>query len=358
MIRAFIIVLLGLCIFTFGYAQECPYALKTKIFFEVDQSEISLEAQSELAQFIDSIQGLAFCSIEITASTDSTGNIEYNQRLSEERANSVSDYIRSRGLSLSGLSLKPTGETKAESNTESDLWQDRNATVTVSFPMPIDSLRDYFIVYGFVTKLEDSKPIGASVSEVGTSGSVYLADSFTGYYTALIRRKYKVTLYAEYGDIMATKSFISTGFRSVDSIRADIQLDLPKIKFEGKSVEPGQKIAFDKIYFEPNKAEFTAGSEIELERLYQFLDSNPDISVEVGGHINLPGVPPEFMGSEMYNLSVNRAKAVVLELVEMGIERNRLSFKGYGNHSMLYPYPKDDYERQMNRRVEVTVLLD
>ena len=62
-------------------------------------------------------------------------------------------------------------------------------------------------------------------------------------------------------------------------------------------------------------------------------------------------------GSDEYNLklSENRAKSVVNYLVSKGIERSRLSFKGYGK---TQPIEGNDTEesRQKNRRVEFEVM--
>ncbi|HLV41323.1 MAG TPA: OmpA family protein [Brumimicrobium sp.] len=86
-----------------------------------------------------------------------------------------------------------------------------------------------------------------------------------------------------------------------------------------------------------------------LAKLKAILDKYPDISVKICGH-------SDDTGSEEHNkqLSANRAKAVVLKLIEFGINANRLSWKGFGS---TVPLSHNDTEegRAKNRRVEFVI---
>jgi flagellar motor protein MotB len=55
-------------------------------------------------------------------------------------------------------------------------------------------------------------------------------------------------------------------------------------------------------------------------------------------------------------LSEARAGIVFKYLKENGIDSTRMTKVGYGNHNMLYPNAKDEFESMMNRRVEIMVL--
>jgi outer membrane protein OmpA-like peptidoglycan-associated protein len=54
-------------------------------------------------------------------------------------------------------------------------------------------------------------------------------------------------------------------------------------------------------------------------------------------------------------MSDERAKSVMRYLIENGIQKDRLSTKGFGNSKPIYPKPKNEQEIQANRRVEVMV---
>lgn len=85
-------------------------------------------------------------------------------------------------------------------------------------------------------------------------------------------------------------------------------------------------------------------------KLISFLQNNPKIKIEIGGHT-------DNIGSEEYNLNLSetRAKAVYEFLIKNGIEKSRLTFQAYG-----FSKPIDNNEtpegRANNRRTEFKVL--
>lgn len=105
-----------------------------------------------------------------------------------------------------------------------------------------------------------------------------------------------------------------------------------------------------KIFFEFDKAELLPESTAELNRLLDFLNRHPEISIQIEGHA-------DNVGSFEYNigLSEKRAKAVVNYLVEQGINRSRLKSVGYG-----YTQParsnETDQARAENRRVAFRII--
>ncbi len=91
-------------------------------------------------------------------------------------------------------------------------------------------------------------------------------------------------------------------------------------------------------------------SYVELENLYRFLKNNPQIKIEISGHT-------DNTGSETHNktLSENRAKSVYNYLINNGIEKSRLTFKGYGSSNPVNTN-NTEKERQNNRRTEFKIL--
>ena len=105
------------------------------------------------------------------------------------------------------------------------------------------------------------------------------------------------------------------------------------------------------IIFEFARAELTEDAERVVDGLAEFLKSNADLGrIEVGVHV-------DSMGSRRWKhgLSRRRAKVVVDELVERGVERKRLIARGYGPEVPVATN-KDKAGRLKNRRVELRIL--
>lgn len=116
-------------------------------------------------------------------------------------------------------------------------------------------------------------------------------------------------------------------------------------------LKKGQIIRIDKLFFEVDKADIQQSSFPELKELFQFLSINKDVAVEIGGHTN--GVPTEHWYCD--SLSNARAKAVADYLADMGIDSERLQYKGYGKRRPLYSN-RTEYGRKKNQRVEIKIL--
>lgn len=123
-----------------------------------------------------------------------------------------------------------------------------------------------------------------------------------------------------------------------------------------KKFKPGDKIILERIYFDFDKDDIREESVVELSKLYYFMTSNPDMIVEVAGHT-------DSRGTDEYNLDLSkrRAKSVQKWLSTRGIKSKRVETKGYGEAKPIAdnvkPDGSDDPEgRQMNRRIELTIL--
>lgn len=130
----------------------------------------------------------------------------------------------------------------------------------------------------------------------------------------------------------------------------------PQKKYDlwyNKMYEKGEKIQLNDIMFVPGVALFLKSSYTDLGLLYKLLFKQPDLIIEIQGHVNGPG-----MGNkrDFQKLSQERAKAVMEFLIKKGIDSSRLSYQGFGNTRMIFPTARSEFRMQFNRRVEILVL--
>src|SRR5690606_18255720 len=92
------------------------------------------------------------------------------------------------------------------------------------------------------------------------------------------------------------------------------------------SIEVGQKVKLENVFFASDSYELDARSHAELQEVVNVLTANPSVKISVEGHTDNEGSPA-------YNksLSNNRAKAVKEYLLSKGIAAERLASAGYGD---------------------------
>ncbi len=89
-------------------AQKVTYAADT--FFDFDKYVIKPEGQAKLDDLVSKTKGIALEVIIAVGHTDSIGTVEYNQGLSERRANAVKDYLVSKGIEKNRVYTEGKGE--------------------------------------------------------------------------------------------------------------------------------------------------------------------------------------------------------------------------------------------------------
>lgn len=116
-------------------------------------------------------------------------------------------------------------------------------------------------------------------------------------------------------------------------------------------VKRGTVAKLDEIYFAAGLAVILEESDPKLKRLRDFMILNPTVNIEIQGHVNDDGNG----GIMSKRLSKRRAKRILNYLVESGISESRLSAVGFGNTKPVYKNPKNDDEKEANRRVELLI---
>ena len=114
----------------------------------------------------------------------------------------------------------------------------------------------------------------------------------------------------------------------------------------------GEMMVFKNIQFDFDKTNLRQASIDELDKIYTYMNSNPEKNLEVAGHT-------DWIGTDEYNmgLSKRRALSAVNYLKNKGLENARLDYVYFGESKPIAdnakPDGKDNPEgRQINRRCE------
>lgn len=116
-------------------------------------------------------------------------------------------------------------------------------------------------------------------------------------------------------------------------------------------IKEGMLAELDDVYFAAGLATVLEESYPKLKRLRDFLILNPNVSIEVHGHVN------EDNDKDVVSMKLSRKRAqkVVDYLVEGGISPKRLTAIGFGNTKPIYKTPQTEEEKEANRRVEILI---
>ncbi len=134
--------------------------------------------------------------------------------------------------------------------------------------------------------------------------------------------------------------------------KTDTRFDLPiSMEMKMQPIQVGKTYNIDDVYFDTDSDNLTAASVKIIESFKQFLVDNPTIIIEIQGHT-------DDVGSADYNLKLSeaRAKTVNSLLIQLGVEGNRLSYKGLGESQPMADNKTED-GRAKNRRT-VFLILD
>jgi outer membrane protein OmpA-like peptidoglycan-associated protein len=101
------------------------------------------------------------------------------------------------------------------------------------------------------------------------------------------------------------------------------------------------------INFETGKADIKPESQKIIDQIVQMMKDNPDLNISIEGHTDNVGTP-----QTNQTLSENRAKAVMNAIIAKGIDKNRLSSKGWGQSKPIADN-KTEEGKAKNRRVEI-----
>jgi outer membrane protein OmpA-like peptidoglycan-associated protein len=267
--------------------------------FEYDRADIKVGTFKELDNIVTQLNENPLLHIVITGHTDNVGPNDYNLELSRRRAESVGNYLSSKGIEKNRIRTKGYGSAVPLANNNTVAGQIKNRRVEYKFVPSNEDLPEKEII------TEPVKEIAKVENPVQTE----------------IPKKVEKPV----------------------EIKKDL---IEKSYFDEKS-ETGKNYILKNVRFESDKDLFLDGSSTELDKLLKYLNEDKSLNVIISGHTDIKGYKVRNI-----QLSARRAAAICEYLVEKGIDRSRISFQGYGSEK---PINSNDTEegRDDNRRVEV-----
>ena len=128
-----------------------------------------------------------------------------------------------------------------------------------------------------------------------------------------------------------------------------------KLEMCAEKADCGKGLGLRNILFDLDKYVIKEIAKPELNRLVRFMQDNPSVKVEIGSHTDC-------RSSNDYNqtLSQNRANASVDYIISQGIDRSRITGKGYGESKLLNECADGvnctEAQHSINRRTEMKVI--
>ena len=121
------------------------------------------------------------------------------------------------------------------------------------------------------------------------------------------------------------------------------------VELHAQKTERGMVVTIGDVLFATDRAELTANGAATVRKLAEVMAQNPDRTVLVEGFTDSTGT-----AAHNKDLSERRAASVAQALTGLGVPRERVAMRGYGE---AYPVASNDSanNRQLNRRVEIVL---
>lgn len=271
------------------------------VYFDSDKFDPSAKETNRLTNWI-AANGKAKI-VGVYGFTDEDGTSGYNDTLAQKRINTIMSLVRGKVNTRDDFKTRSFGELHQLSKIKA-----QNRKVTLFYLEEKDLPRENEIL-GIK---EDPKPV-------------------------------PVKAVVQYPEKMV--------FENPDGSKSEYQMDVAFMQ-QVSAAQVGEKLKIDNLNFQINTYIVVPASRGKLYELLTVLKSNPDMKVEIHGHLCC-------MPVDRLDLSTQRAKSIKNFLVANGIDAARLSYKGFGSTQPIFPIPeKDETQRAANRRVELLIVAN
>ena len=207
-------------------------------------------------------------------------------------------------------------------------------------------------IKGSIIDKNTNTPIYSDIKIENANSGEMVAESQSDTITGEFNLDYKATINEDYYLITESKNyfFSETLISSIsknDTVSTDFEIKVQKLK-------KNENLKLHNLNFYGDSYEYLPTAIPSLNRLLSLMQNNSTLKILIEGHTN--GCPGGIEYSQM--LSEKRAKTIKDFLISNGVNKQRLVSKGFNCSKMLYPHMEtnSDWERMMNRRVEILVL--
>ncbi|WP_432671292.1 OmpA family protein [Flavobacterium sp. SM2513] len=268
------------------------------VYFDTNKSALSLAENKSLNHWISINPKVKI--VAINGFTDKDGSYELNDSLAQKRVDFISELVVNKIAIRSDFKSRSFGENHLQKQDKS-----KNRRVDIYYILEKDLARENEIL--------------------GIKEEV------------VVKHKSEI----RYPDTFQVQD--PNGTISEFNLDVDFMQKVTKAK-------SGEKLQLDNLNFQWNTFAIMNDSRGKLYELLLVMMQNPQLKIEVQGHICCSTSAKE-------KLSTQRAKAIKEFLKGQGIESNRITYQGFGSTQPLYPLPeKNEEERAANRRVEILII--
>lgn len=118
-----------------------------------------------------------------------------------------------------------------------------------------------------------------------------------------------------------------------------------------KNAKAGETIKLPNLYFYNNSPQIVPSSIPTLNQLLAAMEENPNLKIEIQGHICCQTV------HDIGDVSTARARAIYNYLLRFNINKDRMTYKGFGSSRPVHKIPeRNEDEANDNRRVEILIV--
>lgn len=264
-----------------------------KLFYNISEYQLSQQNKIKLSAIADSLKGAV--NISLSGYADYLGNNNSNLTLSLNRANTVKEYLLSTNKTLV-IATDGKGAIAASSSPgAAGEPQNRRVDIVFTRPKPVSMV---------IIKPQPTTP--PVIKPTLPPANISFADKV----------------------------------KSMDKL------------------QNGSSLTFEELTFQPGRHFLNPGSKKYLDTLVNFFSKHTDIKFEIQGHICCDYGEQDGLDADTkrYELSTNRAKLIYDYFAAKGIDTARMRYIGLGS-SKPRVYPEvTEYDRYLNRRVELLII--
>ncbi len=313
-----------------------------EVYFDFGKYDLRPQTDSSLAVIAAFCKELKDFQIRIAAHTDSVGTLQSNLTLSKHRAEAIQSFLVEKGVPAKNIAISFFGKTRPATENDSEEGRQLNRRASIEILQVVPEVG----IEGFVKDEKTGNPLAALVVIQTKETRDSIRTDTSGYFKTAFPS----------GTVVRLDAFAECHFLKSEMVKA--RPGMQPVQLLLKPALVGESADIENLFFVGNQATLLEKSRPELPKLLRFMQLSPKMKIEIAGHVNFPNRPPVARESFEYKLSVERAKIVYDYLLNNGIQADRISYQGYGNFEMRYPYAVSESQQQQNRRVEIRILQD